>query len=336
MTASGTPPVSSDLPAMLNRLDRQLGEIGRRQHRFAWLRDTRTGDWLVLDAYYPGNRVVVLASDDAGLLRVCEDLVPRNGLFLLTVSAGDLGSDTAEGVKRLRARLEIQGWRNRTEEPGGGPSVPVPPRGPAPLPSSGPAPLPSRGPAPLPSRGPAPLPSRGPAPLPSRGPAPLPLRGPAPLPSRGPGSGPRGAAAERSSAPVTDSEEFDVPADVRLRPPPSPARPRASATEGMGVGITLVIAVALELLVGGGVIGLGAGDYVLGFGCLLDACARVLGTIAASQAGDIDAAWTRVLFGSPALWGLRESEPSDLAPVARVTAILAGVAVALGLLLVVV
>jgi hypothetical protein len=291
MSVSETSSARLDPSAILNRLDWQLGEVGRRQHRFAWLRNPGTGDWAAVDAYYPGNRVVVLAGEHAALRKLCEDLVPRNGLYLLTISAAELIGNGSDVVKTLRARLEIQGWAPRSE-------VPDQRERPAPPPPPEPSPVP---------------------------------------------------APQRVMALAPDHEEFDVPADVRVHAParspgPSagprtgPARSsrrstaRTSQSEGIGVGITLVVAVVLELAVGGGVIGLGAGQYVLGFGIVLDACARVLGMIAASQSGDLDAAWTAVIFGSPALWGLKEtSEPGDIAPVTRVTAVLAGGVVVLGL-----
>jgi hypothetical protein len=312
------PSASLDCGAVLNRLDWQLGEISRRQHRFAWLRDPQTGEWLAVEAYYPGNRVVVVARDDRALLSLCGDLVPRNGLFLVTLSAPELATDSAALAKQLRARLEIQGWVPRSEvRRGDQPPAPAAPAGPAPVLAPAPVPLLRR-------------PSSAPAPAAAPAPAPA-------LSNRGP-SAELTESAHRPGADLTDLDEFDVPPDVRVRPPQParPTKPRASEAEGVGIGITLVLAVVFELAVGGGVIGLGAGDYVLGFGFMLDACARVLGMVVASQNEDLDAAWTSVIFGSLALWGLEDSEHSDLAPVARVTAIIAGCVVALGLFLAIV
>jgi hypothetical protein len=286
MTAGGTPSASVDPTAVLDRLDSQLGEIARRQHRFAWLRDPGSGEWLVVDAYYPGNRVVVILTEDRRLMSLCGDLVPRNGLFLVALSAAEVTEDASALISQLRTRLEIQGWVPRSDlRRGQPPPAPAAPTGPAPV------------------------------------------LAPAPRPTDAP-SGPA----------RSDGDDFEVPAGVRIRTPrpTAPPRPGASPAEGIGIGITLVLAVVLELAAGGGLVGLGAGDYVLGFGCVLDACARVLGLVVASQNADLDAAWTSVIFGSPALWGLKDSEQSDLAPVARVTAILAGLMVALGAVLAIV
>ena len=252
MTVSGDPPTV----AVLNRLDWQLGEAGRREHRFSWLRDVR-GDWLAVDAYYPSNRVVLIASADPDVLEHCEQAVPANGLYLLTLEPEDLtpGGSSDGLANRLRDRLIQQGW--------------------------------------------APRAVIGLGSMPASDVAPAPLRSP---PER-----PRETWAARQS----------------------PARRRSGDPAS---GVVLVLIAVAELVIGGGVIGLGAGDYVLGFGLLLDACARVLGAIAASQNGDPDAAWSAVLFGSPVLWS-RRNLSGDAAVLAQVTAIIAGFAVAVGLLM---
>ncbi len=240
MTVGGDPQTH----AVLNRLDSQLGEAGRREHRFAWLRDARSDDWLVVDAYYPSNRVVVVASDDPDLLELCEALVPANGMFLLTLESADLAAaGSSESLAGgLGDRLAAQGWVPRL--------------------------------------------------TPER-------------PER-----PREAWAARQT----------------------PSAPRSGEAS---TGVVLVIIVVAELVLGGGVVGIGDGAYVLGFGLLLDACARVLGAVAASQNHDPDAAWTSVLFGSPVLWARGELS-GDAAGLAQVTAILAGFCVLVGLVLVLV
>ena len=319
MMDGGTSSAQIDPSAVLNRLDWQLSEIGRRQHRFAWLRGA-DGDWLAVDSYYPGSRVVVIVSDDVALLDSCARLVPEHGLFLLAPAPAELSADSAALARQLRLGLEQQGWAPRTvaaEGNGDG----------------------------------------GPA----RAAATVPVAGPG-----GAGAGAGGGVAA-SAARVAPDEEFDVPAGVRLRRAARggavrAAGGRAAGPEAIGVGFTLVIAVVLELVVGGVIVGLGAGDYVLGVGFLLDACARVLGMVLAAHNDDLDAAWTAVLFGSPALWGLSDAAPSvaagfgsagggagrgtgwagaprsperrdDLVPLTRATATAAGTVLVLGLFL---
>jgi hypothetical protein len=254
MAVSGDPHTH----AILNRLDWQLGEAGRREHRFAWLREGPGGDWLPVDAYYPSNRVVVIGSDAPEVIELGERLVPANGLYLLTFAPGDLEEDPDVLIVGLRERLTAQGWAPRvTASPEGGAERAA---------------------------------SRA-----GHG-----LHRPAV-------DGPRETWAARRG----------------------PARPRRGDP---AAGVVLVLIVVAELVLGGGVIGLGAGDYVLGFGLLLDACARVLGTVAASQSGDPAAAWSRVLLGSLVLWS-GDDLRGDAGALAQVTAIVAGCAVALGLLL---
>ncbi|MBO0767533.1 MAG: hypothetical protein J2O48_02485, partial [Solirubrobacterales bacterium] len=113
---------------------------------------------------------------------------------------------------------------------------------------------------------------------------------------------------------------------------------RCSQTDGVWLGIALLVAVVAELVLGGAILGLDNGQYVLAVGFVLDAAARAVGTVAAGQRGDVDAGWISALVGSPALWGLK-SEPEsghgpDLVGLARVTAIVAGITLAFGAVLV--
>src|ERR1700686_1345654 len=59
-------PGSPALPAILALCDRVVGEIGRRSHLFSWLRAPGSGpeEWLAVDAYYPGHRLVVVCRED--------------------------------------------------------------------------------------------------------------------------------------------------------------------------------------------------------------------------------------------------------------------------------
>jgi hypothetical protein len=209
MMVSGDP----QAVALLNRLDWQLGEAGRREHRFSWLRDAASGDWLTVDAYYPSNRVVVIASDDPDRLEHCELLVPANGLYLLTIEAPDLASAGPDDglLGRLRDQLSEQGW------------VPRP-----------------------------------------------------------------AASADREEGPPSPSRRaaLDGPRETWA----ARQTPTRVGTGDPATGVVLVLIMVAELILGGGVVGLGAGDYVLGFGLLLDACARALGAIAASRDRDPAAA----------------------------------------------
>src|SRR5580700_2316802 len=58
-------PTPGAAPQLLDVCDRLLGERGRRRHLFGWLRTPDAEQWLPVDAYYPGNRLVVLCRDRA-------------------------------------------------------------------------------------------------------------------------------------------------------------------------------------------------------------------------------------------------------------------------------
>lgn len=93
---------------ILTACDRILGEVGRRGHMFGWLRlpGGATDQWLVVDAYYPGNRVVVTATGSYD--RLLDDAVPAHGLRLLIVDPDELADDPAgldAALRRLLADL---------------------------------------------------------------------------------------------------------------------------------------------------------------------------------------------------------------------------------------
>src|SRR6478752_1555369 len=88
-------PHAAAVSATLSLCDRALGEVGRRSHRFAWLRAPGGGprEWIPVDAYYPVNRLVVVCGersveDDA----VFAELVPAHGLRLLELDPAELGA----------------------------------------------------------------------------------------------------------------------------------------------------------------------------------------------------------------------------------------------------
>jgi hypothetical protein len=90
---------------ILDLTDRLLGERGRRSHLFTWLKRPGGGiaDWLAVDAYYPGNKVVVVCRDTAGSnWAVFGELIPAHGLRLLQIDRDQL----AGGREPVRQALE--------------------------------------------------------------------------------------------------------------------------------------------------------------------------------------------------------------------------------------
>lgn len=105
----GNQPLSVALT--LNLCDRILQELGRRQHLFAWLRAPGAGpeEWLKVDAYYPGNRLVVVWRERPGPHdNVYSELVPARGLRLLELQPSEIdrSPDGAEvALRRMIAAL---------------------------------------------------------------------------------------------------------------------------------------------------------------------------------------------------------------------------------------
>ena len=95
------------IPEILDLTDRLLGERGRRSHLFTWLRRPGGGpaDWLAVDAYYPGNKAVVVCRDTAGPHREAfGELIPAHGLRLLEIDRAQL----VGGREPVRRALEQQ------------------------------------------------------------------------------------------------------------------------------------------------------------------------------------------------------------------------------------
>lgn len=107
------PSTASEEAAVLTLCDRILGEVGRRQHLFSWLRapGATSGAWLPVDAYYPGRRLVVICAErpsDHEL--VFDELIPARGLRFLRLDPDELSSDRAQAELQVRdaiARLEL-------------------------------------------------------------------------------------------------------------------------------------------------------------------------------------------------------------------------------------
>jgi hypothetical protein len=92
------------------------------------------------------------------------------------------------------------------------------------------------------------------------------------------------------------------PAPHPAAAPAQPAAPRQvsdSVSVGVLEGLALAVVLFIEMYVGVVQAGVDAGRPVLAFGLALDACARALGTIAASRVGTPDWAWGCALGGSP-------------------------------------
>jgi hypothetical protein len=96
---------------VLNLCDRMLGEPARRRHLFAWLRapGAAADEWLPVDGYYPGNKlVVVFHSSPAGNAKIYSELVPAHGFKLLELTPDDL-DDPARAEATLRERINALG-----------------------------------------------------------------------------------------------------------------------------------------------------------------------------------------------------------------------------------
>jgi hypothetical protein len=88
-------------------VDRILAERGRRRHLFGWLKMPGGGseDWLPVDAYYPGHRLVVLCEGSSRHAAVFRELVPAHGLRLLEIGAAELSGDREAARAALERRL---------------------------------------------------------------------------------------------------------------------------------------------------------------------------------------------------------------------------------------
>lgn len=93
---------------ILDLCDRVVGEPGRRQHLFAWLRPPGAGpeEWLPVDAYYPAHRLVVVCRGrDEEPEGAYSELVPAHGLRLLELSPRELDGDPAEALRMMISAL---------------------------------------------------------------------------------------------------------------------------------------------------------------------------------------------------------------------------------------
>src|SRR5947209_17315932 len=107
------PSTASDKATVLTLCDRILGEIGRRQHLFSWLRakGASSGEWLPVDAYYPGRRLVVVCAERPSEHELLfDELIPARGLRFLRLEPRELSPDRAQAELQVRdaiARLQL-------------------------------------------------------------------------------------------------------------------------------------------------------------------------------------------------------------------------------------
>lgn len=99
---------SLPVPDILATCDRLLGEVGRRDHLFAWLRAPGPGEreWLPVDAYYPRARLAVMCRRRTWPhAEHYRELIPAHGLGLLRLDPSALGSDREAVETALAAKL---------------------------------------------------------------------------------------------------------------------------------------------------------------------------------------------------------------------------------------
>jgi len=106
--AVGSAPEPLPAAAVLDLCDRALNEIGRRRHLFAWLRASDSGpeEWLAVDAYYPGNRLVVICREHPDEHdQLFAQLIPDHGLRLLRFAPTSVASEPERAVRELISGL---------------------------------------------------------------------------------------------------------------------------------------------------------------------------------------------------------------------------------------
>jgi hypothetical protein len=90
--------------AILNVSDRVLGETSSRRHVFDWL--APGGHPLPVDAYYPGQKLVVLCEQQPEAHRaLCGELVAAHGLRLFQVDLAGYQADPGQAFSRLIGEL---------------------------------------------------------------------------------------------------------------------------------------------------------------------------------------------------------------------------------------
>jgi hypothetical protein len=323
------------IAALLSACDRALGEVGRRKHLFAWLKAPGGGpeDWLPVDAYYPGHRLIVVCERDSDPhQRLYAELAPAHGLRFLELDAARLRADP-EGAERALQRLisDLDLAPRRIPGSPGGDGTPARAEPVAGRPRAGPR----SWPASMPSSRATPSRRAGPAQTVAAQRAARFVATHKPPPTHKPAA----PAAPRPTAQRTTPARRPRPAPVSSRMGTPGARGPASAeaqTVGVLVGLLLAAVLPVEAYLGVARLALASGHVLLGFGIALDAAARALGVIAAERAGEQRWAWACAIGGSPvvAVFALfQRSGPvsTEPAPLAGLVAILVCLAVALAL-----
>ena len=277
--------MTTEASAILVACDRVLGEIGRRDHMFGWLRvpDADPPRWLSVDAYYPGNRLIVLCGPQPDeVARLCAEVAPTHGLRVLELSLQELDDDSVG----LDAALE-----RRVAEL----APVVRPSGELNERDSG---------------------ARAASLLPQPVTPPVARRRVGDSRAAAAARGARFVATHEPPAAVEVIDRHPAGGVPRPAPPParrpSPARrsviargpPPASQhlkAPDLVIGLALIPVLCLELYYGVARFALGGGHVLLAFGLALDCCARVLGTVAARRARKSDWMWSCALIGSPAV-----------------------------------
>jgi hypothetical protein len=320
---AGATPRPLDVPRILDLLDQTLGEIGRRRHLFGWLRAPGAEEWIPVDAYYPGNRLVVICRDQHGdAERLIEALVPEHELRLLSLVTAEIIGDPDSTRAALERELSELG--PAPPRPRGVPAEPGPNPVAQAVAALAQAPAVVQDPDP-PRVGQSQQAARERAARFVAARLSTPVRRPSgQAPVRRHVSTPHRSAAMSRGA--TLAREAAV-ARAAQAPDKAPVR-TAHGTLGALTAIALAAVLGAEVYFGVVRWALAGDHLLLAFGIALDTCARGLGTIAAGRAKDPPAGWRCVLGGSPfvagfALYGPDGPVATDPAPLAGLVALCA-------------
>jgi hypothetical protein len=275
------------VPAVLSVCDGLLGEIGRRDHLFSWLRapDSEHGQWLPVTAYYPGKRLVLACDLESSPHKlIYEELIPAHGLRLLPVTVDELPPDRDLARALLEVRIAALG------------PDPTPPREMEPR-----EPVERARPVATAVASlvrPSPAPAAPPQP-------PQPPQPPASSQAAAMQRAARLLAARRAEAGDTWSAASDPQPKSARRTRRDWGGSQAAVLQPPSIllGLVLAAVVCLEMYVAVAGIALSDGQLLLAIAFALDACARALGAIAAGKVDRHDWAWGCVIVGSPVVAG---------------------------------
>ena len=286
---------------ILSMCDELLGEVGRRDHIFHWLRASGADidEWLPVDAYYPRARLVVICRSDLGEHdSVFRELVPAHGLGLMRLHPATLGTDQDAVREALVAKIfDLEHGPRGRARPERAPGERV--RG-----------LRARGER---VRGERARSKADPEQRPAQ------KAGPEQRPARkaGPEQRPKNMAGPEKRAEKRLPEPDWSPVKVEHTPVPR------GYVHGAGVlaGLALAAVLIAELYLGVIVVAFHDSRLLLGLAIALEACSRMLGTVAAERAGQRGWAFACAIVGAPAVaWfallrpsGRMEVEPAPLA-----------------------